>query len=160
MLGQTPTPHFPSRLSGDDAYKLARGAWTPQANRSFRIELDGTLGAVADARRAIELHLGGVLDEDDVRDACLLASELVTNAVVHGEGRSGVVMHLAAAARGVRVEVCDGGLGFDFPLDSRSEGVLGGLGLRILDATASRWGVAGDDGTCVWFELELDLDLD
>jgi hypothetical protein len=65
-------------------------------------------------------------------------------------------MYLAASDRCVRVEVCDGGSGFDLPLDPRPTGALGGFGLRIVDRMASRWGVAGDDGTCVWFELDLD----
>jgi anti-sigma regulatory factor (Ser/Thr protein kinase) len=85
-----------------------------------------------------------------------MATEVVTNAILHGDGSSGVVMYLAASDRCVRVEVCDGGSGFDLPLAPRPTGALGGLGLRIVDRTASRWGVAGDAGTCVWFELDLD----
>jgi anti-sigma regulatory factor (Ser/Thr protein kinase) len=84
-----------------------------------------------------------------------MVSELATNAVLHGPRRSGVVMYLAASPGCLRVEVCDGGSGFDFPGGERPEGALGGFGLRIVDEMASRWGVAGDDGTCVWFELEL-----
>jgi anti-sigma regulatory factor (Ser/Thr protein kinase) len=155
MLDQHPTSPFPHRFSGDSAYSLARGAWSLEAVRSGRIELPGTLEAAAYARRAVEDHLGRLVDDLPLRDVCLMVSELATNAVLHGPRTSGAVMYLAASPRCLRVEVCDGGSGFDFPRGERPEGVLGGFGLRIVDAMASRWGVAGDDGTCVWFELDL-----
>jgi anti-sigma regulatory factor (Ser/Thr protein kinase) len=152
---QGSTPPFPQRLRGDSAYCLARGRWPHQAIRSSRIELPGTLEAAAHARRAVELHLGGVVGDPHLRDLCLMASELVTNAIVHGEGSAGVVMHLAAAQSCLRVEVWDRGSGFDFSRASQPRAAARGLGLRILDVTASRWGVAGDEGTSVWFELDL-----
>jgi anti-sigma regulatory factor (Ser/Thr protein kinase) len=155
MLDQDPRPSFPQRLSRDTAYSVARGAWSPEAVLSKRIELPGTLEAAAYARRAVEVHLGRLVDELPLRDVCVMVSELATNAVLHGARRSGVVIYLAASARCVRVEVCDGGSGFDFPRGERPEGELRGFGLRIVDKMASRWGVAGDDGTCVWFELDL-----
>jgi anti-sigma regulatory factor (Ser/Thr protein kinase) len=152
---QQVSPAFPQRLSGHDAYSVARGTWPLEAVRSNRVELSGTLDAGTDARRALELHLGSILDDFRLRDIRLLVTELVTNAVLHGEGKSGVVMYVAASASCVRVEVCDGGSGFAFSREPRSADTLGGLGLRIVDNTASRWGIAGDDGTCVWFEIDL-----
>ena len=148
------TPPFPRRLSGDSAYCLARGTWPHPTIRSSRIELPGALEAAAQARRALELHLGGVVGDAHLRDLCLMASEAVSNAIVHGHGRTGVVMHLAASHSCLRVEVCDGGSGFDFARAAQPPRVGTGLGLRILDATSSRWGVAGDDGTSVWFEVD------
>jgi signal transduction histidine kinase len=62
-------------------------------------------------------------------------------------------VHLAAAERIVRVEVCDDGPGFE-PVE-RPPGVNGGFGMVLLRSLADRWGVAIDDGTCVWFELDL-----
>jgi anti-sigma regulatory factor (Ser/Thr protein kinase) len=147
---------FPRRLSGDSAYSVARGAWSPEAVRSSRIELPGTLEAAAYARRAAEVHLGRLGGALPLRDVRLMVSELATNAVLHGPRRSEVVMYLAASPGRLRVEVCDGGSGFDFPRGERPENALGGFGLRIVDGMASRWGVAGDNGTCVWFELDLD----
>jgi anti-sigma regulatory factor (Ser/Thr protein kinase) len=145
---------FPQRQSGEDAYCLARGRWSHQAIRLSRVELAGTLEAAAQARRALELHLGGLVEDPRLRDLCLLASELVTNAVLHGDGGAGVVMHLAASQACLRVEVSDGGSGFAFSRAPEPPASANGLGLRVLDATASRWGVAGDDGTSVWFELD------
>src|SRR4051812_31939920 len=99
MLDQSPTPPFPHRLSGDSAYDLARGTWSPEAVRSSRIELPGALQAAGQARRAIAGFLAGLVEDRRLQDLCLMATEVVTNAVLHGEGSSGVVMYLAASAR-------------------------------------------------------------
>jgi signal transduction histidine kinase len=84
----------------------------------------------------------------------VLVTELVTNAVRHAEGGPDdkVVLHLAAAAGLVRVEVCDGGAGFD-PAE-REPDPTGGFGLVMLRRLADRWGVDATGGTCVWFELD------
>ena len=90
-----------------------------------------------------------------VDDAELLASELVTNAVVHGEGP--VTVRVWPGADGLRVEVSDHGGGtprLQDRLDVESEG---GRGLGIVDGLASRWGVAPrttGSGTTVWFEMD------
>ena len=149
-----PAPSFPARFSTDDARRLAHGTWSPRLVRSTRIELDGTSGAPGKARHAVELHLS-LIEDAQLLDARLLVSELIANAILHGDPDSGVVLHLAAAATCVRVEVCDGGSGFAFSRRPRHEDALGGMGLRLVDTIASRWGVAGDECTCVWFELDL-----
>jgi anti-sigma regulatory factor (Ser/Thr protein kinase) len=156
MVGQDPSPSFPRRLSVDNAYALAQGTWAAQADRASCFELDGTPMAAGEARRLVEFQLEGVLAGLRMRDVLLLVTELVTNAIRHGEGSSGVVVHFAASPQRVRVEVCDGGSGFAFSREPRPEGAIGGLGLRFLDAVSTRWGVAGDGGTCVWFELDLE----
>jgi anti-sigma regulatory factor (Ser/Thr protein kinase) len=57
----------------------------------------------------------------------------------------------------VRIEVSDGGAGFVPPkrpaprLDAEEPG---GWGLVLVDRLADRWGVARDEGTSVWFELD------
>jgi anti-sigma regulatory factor (Ser/Thr protein kinase) len=150
-----PAHPFPAHFCSGNARHLAQGTWPPRAVRSSRIELTGTFKAPGQARRAVELHLSGLIGDGQLSDIRLLVSELVSNAIRYGEGSSGVVLHLAASASCVRVEVCDGGSGFDVPHAPRPEGTLGGHGLGMLDMAADRWGVAGDDGTCVWFELGL-----
>ena len=89
-------------------------------------------------------------------DVSLLVTELVTNAVRHGD---------IAPDRSIRVDFeCDGGLlkvqvvdpGTEFaapPLPSGGDG-SGGWGLFLVDRIAQRWGVRpAASGTCVWFEL-------
>jgi anti-sigma regulatory factor (Ser/Thr protein kinase) len=149
MLDSDLSPAFPQRISPGDAYRLARGTWPPEAVRSTRIELQSTADAPREARRAVDLHLGAVLDADAAADVRLLVSELVANAWRHSDATDGIVVHLAASRDCVRAEVCDRGAGFDPPTSA------GGWGLRLLDTVADRWGIAGDDGTCVWFELDL-----
>lgn len=85
----------------------------------------------------------------------LLVSELVSNAVLHSDAppASGIVL-CAQLLRGdaVRVEVIDRGSGFTAaPRDPA--GPHGGYGLYLVEKQATRWGVDGDGGTRVWFEL-------
>jgi anti-sigma regulatory factor (Ser/Thr protein kinase) len=110
--------------------------------------------APAKAREAVESILGPRLDEGPLAELALLVSELVTNAVRHGRDRRGAVeLGFALAGNCVRVEVCDGGSGFVPPGHEPAPEELGGWGLVVVDRLADRWGVDGDDGTRVWFEL-------
>jgi anti-sigma regulatory factor (Ser/Thr protein kinase) len=94
------------------------------------------------------------LSANEMYDASLCLSELVTNAVQHPlEGAGGeleVTMSLTHAA--LRVEVRDSGAGFD--PGNASEGDERGWGLFIVDQLASRWGVESGEGTLVWFEID------
>ncbi len=85
--------------------------------------------------------------------ALVLVSELVTNAVLHGQGSPR--LSIEAGPDGA---LCVG-VGDD---DSRhpvvqevDEDSLGGRGLRLLESLASRWGVRPEPpGKVVWFELD------
>jgi anti-sigma regulatory factor (Ser/Thr protein kinase) len=113
--------------------------------RRLRVMLAPDEDAPAAARRALRaLPLG---DRED--DVLLLASELVTNAVVHAGLEPDQTIELAAAWDGsvARVEVRDEGTGFR-PAES-----VEGYGLRMVAMAAARWGVEQDGATCVWFEL-------
>jgi signal transduction histidine kinase len=82
----------------------------------------------------------------------LLISELVTNALRHGDHTEPVELH-ASWNSTVRVEVIDHGEGFtplprQGPLDEP-----GGYGLLLVGSLADRWGVENQDCTTVWFEL-------
>lgn len=85
--------------------------------------------------------------------ALLLTSELVTNAVLHGEGS--VALAAEVEPRRIRVTVTDDGTGV--PHRRRSEALLteGGRGLLLVDRLATQWGVlpAEPAGKTVWFEL-------
>jgi anti-sigma regulatory factor (Ser/Thr protein kinase) len=86
-------------------------------------------------------------------DARLLVSELVTNSVLHAGQLPGVPVRIRAGTVDavVRVEVHDHGRGW--VRRRTADGRAGGLGLRLVEQLAARWGVHHDDGTCVWFEL-------
>lgn len=102
--------------------------------------------AVADALRRC--------DEDVVHAAALLASELVTNAILHA--RTAVEVVVTPVAHGVRIEVSDD----DPALPSRREieqESTTGRGLALVELLARSFGVeARPDGKVVWFELSCD----
>ena len=101
----------------------------------------------------LEAHLQG----EDLLDVIVLISELITNAVRHGGAGTDqtIVVHVAIAPHVLRVEVCDHGPGFVAPNVPRPHPEGGGNGLVLLARLSSSWGVACDDGTCVWFERAL-----
>jgi anti-sigma regulatory factor (Ser/Thr protein kinase) len=103
------------------------------------------------ARRRLEEWFAAELDAPRLGTAKLLASELVTNAVLHGEGT--ITLRAALEEDRLLVEVIDQGTGFERAVDEQDFEKVGGWGLRIVDTEASRWGVH-EGTTHVWFELE------
>ena len=85
-------------------------------------------------------------------DATLFISELVSNALEHGEGA--IRLRLSVDSRGLRGEVVDEGTGFE--ADVREHGVeaVRGRGLWLVATLANRWGIH-DGSSHVWFELEF-----
>lgn len=140
------------RDPADTAYALARGTWEAEPVRQTTIELPSSRAAAAGARREIETHFGGLVDERRLHDLQLVVTELITNVVLHS-GSEDVVIHMAAAPDRVRAEVYDAGAGFDpSAVEARESG---GLGLMLVERLATRWGAAIADGTCVWVEIDL-----
>ena len=136
---------------------LMRDTWRADAVLAHRFELRGGPDAPAQARANLARLVAGRLGEIDLFDVTVLLSEVVTNAVHHGKTGvdETVIVHVALAPGVLRVEVCDQGPGFTRPdvIGARPEG--GGNGLVLLERMSTCWGVAGDDGTCVWFERVL-----
>jgi anti-sigma regulatory factor (Ser/Thr protein kinase) len=112
--------------------------------------------APARARHAVD-ELIETWTADFREKTMLLVSELVTNSVRHAATgpADAVGLVVSISAIDLRVEVLDGGPGFDRPvrLDGEIEGG-GGLGLRLVDQIADRWGVQPGQRTRVWFELD------
>ena len=109
--------------------------------------------AIPAARQALD-GLAGLIDRPVWEDLRLLVTEVVTNGVRHGSERGAVRMAVQLNDEKVRVEVADGGRGFDPPSAPMPRGDgSGGWGLQLVDRVASSWGVKVDDSTCVWFEL-------
>jgi anti-sigma regulatory factor (Ser/Thr protein kinase) len=91
------------------------------------------------------------VDPDVAELACLLTSELITNACRHARSRARVSVLQQPEA--VRVEVHDRG-GGPVRVGHPKPEQEGGRGLHIVDALASRWGsTASEGGTLVWFEF-------
>jgi anti-sigma regulatory factor (Ser/Thr protein kinase) len=82
----------------------------------------------------------------------LAASELVTNAIVHGRGQVEVVIGELDGC--VRLEVRDEGtVGVSRPTVRSSDDGGGGWGLRLVEGLSDTWGTRCDGGrTHVWME--------
>ena len=116
-------------------------------------ELPRRLEAGASARRQLELCFGGVIPDATLCRALTVVSELVNNAVLHGEGR---IELIAEAGEGVlRVEVVDEGSGEALGIREQEPDAIGGWGLRLVDDLCVSWG-AYEGSTHVWADLSLD----
>jgi serine/threonine-protein kinase RsbW len=93
-----------------------------------------------------------------IGDAMLVASELVTNAVLHSGCSDEHELHVTATIGADYVRICveDPGLsaGAVTPLQI-SEFSDGGVGLLIVDHLVDRWGAERDGRYRVWAELPL-----
>jgi anti-sigma regulatory factor (Ser/Thr protein kinase) len=121
-----------------DSYDFEDRASSPAAARRFVRELLVSWG-MSDLTEVVEL----------------LVSEVVTNVVRHARTDGSIVV--TRSATGVRVEVSDSAGGEPTPLSPEPR-QPSGRGLSIVDAMATRWGVAtAPDGTgkAVWFEVDL-----
>ena len=149
-------PDQVERLERSFAYHLARDTWIPAPVVRLKRELASTADAAPSARQAIRDEVGERLEEEELEVVEVLVTELLTNAVAHAglAAEDSVVLHLAVAPERIRVEVCDHGHGFTPEEVGRPRPDPGGFGLLMVDRAASRWGIAGDDGNCVWFELD------
>jgi anti-sigma regulatory factor (Ser/Thr protein kinase) len=130
---------------------------------SHRTELTLRLRATVDSVRTARHAVDGFAPLTHYPDAAfrvrLLITELVANSVRHAGLATSDRIGLGIDANGVvvRVEVRDGGAGFQPPsqFNGPPEGTSG-RGLYLVDALADRWGVErGDADTMVWFEVDL-----
>jgi len=85
----------------------------------------------------------------------LLASELVTNAVRHSGCRPSdhITLRAELSAGGVRLEVCDPALSTSVPRLPAVDDPFGGMGLRVVEALADRWGNERGREQVVWAEI-------
>lgn len=103
------------------------------------------------ARRFLDDNLAGHVSCRLLDDLKLVASEMVDNAFVHGQGE----IRLTVQPRGdrIRLEVIDEGEGAAVRIREHGRG-LGGHGLRIIEQLSHAWG-AYEGTTHVWAELTV-----
>jgi anti-sigma regulatory factor (Ser/Thr protein kinase) len=122
---------------------------------ALRLDLPCNSSASSIVRQALEQAHGlGASPQN----AILVASELVTNAVVHSGGSpaDSIVVCAKRTPSSVVIEVKDPGLSDRRP-EVRTEGTPehGGYGLQLVQKLARRWGEERADGQRVWAELAL-----
>ena len=111
--------------------------------------------AIARRRLAADLAAAGIF-VGAVRDAVLVVSELLSNAIRHARPLPGSNLHVAWALDDGALElaVSDGGA-VTRPMQAHpTVSSLGGRGLGIVEYLARTWGIRSDDcGLTVWAVL-------
>jgi anti-sigma regulatory factor (Ser/Thr protein kinase) len=119
------------------------------------VALEPVAGSIPLARDALEALRAQIGDQrlDDLR---LVVSELVTNSVRHAqlEADDRITLRVDADTDVIRVEIHDGGRGFEPVAAPTTMYQESGWGLYLISQIADRWGVSNDDGgTTVWLEI-------
>ncbi|MCP3820671.1 ATP-binding protein [Streptomyces sp. A3M-1-3] len=125
-----------------------------------RLALYGTKGLVTRCRdftREALADWGWTPAEDEehravVDDVLLLVSEVVTNACLHADGPTELVLNCTDER--LRIEVADTSSEHPRLRPPRSAALPGGHGLVVVQRLARRWGSAArEDGKTVWLEV-------
>ncbi|MEV4393135.1 ATP-binding protein [Nonomuraea sp. NPDC049607] len=114
------------------------------------------MGSITAARQRAREALAECGYRGRREDVLLVVSELVTNALVHGDGPP--ALRIRCTSSHVRIEVRDSGAGLPEP---REPGPDNGWGLRVIELLSTGWGFSrdedGDDGEdggkVVWCEM-------
>jgi anti-sigma regulatory factor (Ser/Thr protein kinase) len=126
-------------------------------NRSDLIRLE--VACTREAPSAVREAFDGLDEIDAVRDdAMLIASELVTNAVLHSGCDTQHVIEVRATLSSDRllISVDDPCVrGESARLRFEKDPARGGFGLRLVQQLARRWGSERPNGHRVWAELAL-----
>jgi anti-sigma regulatory factor (Ser/Thr protein kinase) len=116
------------------------------------LQIAGGPDAPSEARTALR-RFHPELQPDLMQIVVLLASELVSNAVKHAKADL-IAIRCQVLPQNIRVEVADEGPGFEPDPSKIDASQIGGWGLHLVDELSSRWGVADDSGSRVWFEID------
>jgi two-component sensor histidine kinase len=117
--------------------------------------LDAAPGAVSEARRWSASVTRGLLDPDQAHSLRLIVSELVTNALRHGDDGKRIDLAVTPKPEFLCVQVTDDGPGLAPRPRALETEDNGGFGLFFVEQLARRWGVTRENRrTRVWFELD------
>ena len=111
------------------------------------LELPRRAGSAGLARLIVTAH-GSALADDQLKNANVMVSELVSNAFRHGQGQ--IELTVESTPDGVWASVHDEGAGVIATPEPRP--ARGGWGLYFVERLADAWGVADDDSR-VWFRV-------
>jgi anti-anti-sigma factor len=141
----------------DAAARITRSPRDGHLAAELELSIERGCEAPGSARTALaELCDEHAIEGPARHTVLLLASEIVSNAVLHSEAPAGapIVLGATVGSGAIRVSVADAGVGF-VPRERDPDRVDGGYGLFLVEQAATRWGVESDGATVVWFELEI-----
>jgi two-component sensor histidine kinase len=122
----------------------------PPPAPALQLRLRSAPTAPAKARAAVSVF-SDVLPAEMLADLRLIVTELITNSVKYGPGGPIALTITRDEESNISGEVADGGYG-GVRMRRGYDPADGGLGLQIVDALTSDWGVHPDSSD-VWFEL-------
>jgi serine/threonine-protein kinase RsbW len=130
---------------------------TETATDAWCTEIAGGVDAPCAARELLTARLGETTSAGTLHDLHLLATELVTNAVLHaGVGEAATLeLRVASGPKTLRVSVKDPGGDTDPQVQDIDLDAPGGMGLFLVEQISRAWGVEreADGSQRVWFEL-------
>lgn len=146
-LGHSPAVEDPDRTA--QRLNAFFDSWAPRG-RSLDLTLASLPSEVTKARSLVRSELGPVLGPQQLDDAELAVSELVTNAVLHASGPIRLTMRVLGAHLVTVVSDSGGGL----PPQSRADY---GRGLLIVKSVVQRCGAwVRPEGGRVWFMMPVE----
>jgi anti-sigma regulatory factor (Ser/Thr protein kinase) len=132
------------------------GAPSQLAPRST-VTLVAEPAAAKQARTWIIALWGSNLAPERRNDLRLVVTEVVTNAIRHGNPGGSVLLAATPKDGYLCVQVTDDGPGLAPHPGATGPDVDGGFGLFLVERLTRRWGVTRERGrTRVWFELDYD----
>jgi anti-sigma regulatory factor (Ser/Thr protein kinase) len=162
LAGELPVSELPASLvealapegTEDDIAILVAGIGAHSVQKTATLEVPASPAAVADARRfAVATFRGWSLPDELTQDGALIATELVTNAVVHGQPP--IRLRLRRTARELAIEVDDAASAMPRKLRAGADD-LHGRGLDIVAQLSTRWAARADGyGKTVWSTLRI-----
>jgi anti-sigma regulatory factor (Ser/Thr protein kinase) len=161
-MGEFPVSEIPARLvatlapdgTEDDIAILVAGIGSDTAQQTATLDVPATPAAVSEARRfAVSTFRGWSLPDELLQDGALITTELVTNAILHGQPP--IRLRLRRTARELAIEVDDAASAMPRKLHAGPDD-LHGRGLDIVAQLSSRWAARADGyGKTVWSTLRI-----
>ncbi|WP_308220227.1 SpoIIE family protein phosphatase [Kineococcus sp. TRM81007] len=147
---------IPHRLDDDAAMLVLEYAGPSAQLEEAALPLPADVRAVAQSRAFLRTALDAWDAAELLDEAELVLSELVTNALVHTDSATGVLLRYDRAARRLTISVQDRST--RHPRERHADpDALGGRGLGIVEAVADDWGVSLEgEGKTVWAELAIE----
>jgi anti-sigma regulatory factor (Ser/Thr protein kinase) len=115
--------------------------------------------AIAPARERVVALAEPFVEAERIPSLRLVMSEVLTNAVRHGEPGGEMLVAVTPKPEFLCVQVTDTGNGFAPRPRALAPDPDGGFGLFLIERLTRRWGLTREDSnTRVWFEFDLDAE--